>query len=593
MRASASSADAPSRAWTRASCTSSGHATTTSGRKASADAVLDDERRLVAGERLARAPRAPAARSMPSAPMRGCVMALELRAGRRVGEDDARQRLAVEPPVRRRAPPARTPRRWPRSPSRPRRHDLARERVGVDDRQPAAPQPRRDGALARGDAARESEEVHGACPSAYTFACRADARGDRTSPKLDATAPPQGRRRRLGLVAGRLGRRRRADARLRAARRAATLAGASPRGSSSSSSTRPAASSRPTAPATAPSPRPTTLDVAGFVDGWVARMDARVRRDLGRFLGYVEHLAPVGAGFGSRFTRLGAADQDAVLASVEASSNDLLRAGFDGLKSLVFMGYYRDPRTWGIVGYDGPLVGPAGAGGGDDAAPSSAAASSRATSTLDVDAVVVGTGAGGSIALRELARAGLDARRARGGRLVDVARLRPARGPRCCPRLFQDMGGRATEDMAIRVLQGRGVGGSTVHNTNLCKRTPDAILDLWAREYGVSGASPGRHARPRSRPSSATSRCPRSPRRCATRTTRCSAGACEALGWTRRAAQAQPRRLPAERLLRARVRVRREAERAQGASLPQAVAAGARVYSDVEALQRRARRARA
>ncbi len=49
------------------------------------------------------------------------------------------------------------------------------------------------------------------------------------------------------------------------------------------------------------------------------------------------------------------------------------------------------------------------------------------------------------------------------------------------PRLYQDGGGRATEDMGIRVLQGRGVGGSTVHNTNLCKRAPDAILDLWAR----------------------------------------------------------------------------------------------------------------
>ncbi|HEY3817112.1 MAG TPA: gluconate 2-dehydrogenase subunit 3 family protein [Polyangiaceae bacterium] len=98
------------------------------------------------------------------------------------------------------------------------------------------------------------------------------------------------------------------------------------------------------------------LDVAGFVDGWVARMDAPVRKDLGRFLGYVEHLAPVGAGFASRFTRLAARDQDAVLASVESSSSDLLRAGFDGLRSLVFMGYYRDARTWKIVGYDGPLV---------------------------------------------------------------------------------------------------------------------------------------------------------------------------------------------------------------------------------------------
>jgi hypothetical protein len=112
----------------------------------------------------------------------------------------------------------------------------------------------------------------------------------------------------------------------------------------------------PDLPGDASIPSADDLDVAGFVDAWVARMAPRVRRDLGRFMGYVEHLAPVGAGHTSRFTRLPPADQDAVLASVEASSNDLLRAGFDGLRSLVFMGYYRDARTWGIVGYDGPLV---------------------------------------------------------------------------------------------------------------------------------------------------------------------------------------------------------------------------------------------
>ncbi len=98
-------------------------------------------------------------------------------------------------------------------------------------------------------------------------------------------------------------------------------------------------------------------DVVGFVDGWMARMHPGLKRDLGRFLGYLEHLAPVAVGLGSRFTRLDPADQDHVLASVESSSSDLLRAGFEGLKSLVFMGYYRDPRTWSILGYDGPMVG--------------------------------------------------------------------------------------------------------------------------------------------------------------------------------------------------------------------------------------------
>jgi choline dehydrogenase-like flavoprotein len=108
--------------------------------------------------------------------------------------------------------------------------------------------------------------------------------------------------------------------------------------------------------------------------------------------------------------------------------------------------------------------------------------------SLDVDAVVVGTGAGGSIALRELARAGLNVVALEEGAWSTVADF-DQREDTMLPRLFQDMGGRATEDMAIRVLQGRGVGGSTVHNTNLCKRTPDAILELWAREHGVVGAS--------------------------------------------------------------------------------------------------------
>jgi hypothetical protein len=99
------------------------------------------------------------------------------------------------------------------------------------------------------------------------------------------------------------------------------------------------------------------VGVAVFVDLWVARLPRALRRDLGRFLAYFEHVAPIAAGYAARFTRLDAEGQDRVLASMEGSSIDLLRAGFDGLRSLVFLGYYRDPRTWAIVGYDGPLVG--------------------------------------------------------------------------------------------------------------------------------------------------------------------------------------------------------------------------------------------
>ena len=108
---------------------------------------------------------------------------------------------------------------------------------------------------------------------------------------------------------------------------------------------------------------------------------------------------------------------------------------------------------------------------------------------LDVDAVVVGTGAGGGMALRELARAGMKV-----VALEEGGYHRPSdftqREDEMIPLLFQDAGARATRDLAIRVLQGRGVGGSTIHNTNLCKRTPSEILDVWRDRHAVSGCGP-------------------------------------------------------------------------------------------------------
>lgn len=111
----------------------------------------------------------------------------------------------------------------------------------------------------------------------------------------------------------------------------------------------------------------------------------------------------------------------------------------------------------------------------------------RGDIALDADAIVVGTGAGGSIALRELARAGLSVIAFEEGGHHTSADF-DQREDHMLPLLFQDGGGKTTEDLGIRILAGRGVGGSTIHNTNLCKRTPDEILDLWERKYGVEGA---------------------------------------------------------------------------------------------------------
>ena len=201
---------------------------------------------------------------------------------------------------------------------------------------------------------------------------------------------------------------------------------------------------------------------------------------------------------------------------------------------------------------------------------------------LDVDAVVVGTGAGGGVALRELARAGLDAVALEEGAWSTSPDF-DQREDHMLPLLFQDMGGRSTEDMAIRVLQGRGVGGSTVHNTNLCKRTPDAILELWARKYGVSGASvadmaPAFEAIERDLSVSEMTAPMRNANNEALRK------GCDALGW--RGGPLKHNRVGCQQSGFCELGCAYDAKQnSLKVMLPQAVAAGARVYADVEAVE--------
>ncbi len=108
---------------------------------------------------------------------------------------------------------------------------------------------------------------------------------------------------------------------------------------------------------------------------------------------------------------------------------------------------------------------------------------------LQADVIVVGSGAGGAMAARELCRAGFSVLVFEEGSHHTAKDFNQQEGD-MLPRLFQDAGGRATEDGAVTVLQGRGVGGSTVHNTNLCKRAPDPVLRRWVAEHGAAGWSP-------------------------------------------------------------------------------------------------------
>jgi choline dehydrogenase-like flavoprotein len=107
---------------------------------------------------------------------------------------------------------------------------------------------------------------------------------------------------------------------------------------------------------------------------------------------------------------------------------------------------------------------------------------------LEVDFVVVGSGAGGASAAVILARAGYQ---------VAIVEAGPWRAPQDYPfttygamrDMFADWGELVTRSRALwPVVQASCVGGTTVINSAIVVRTPGDCFERWEREYGVGRA---------------------------------------------------------------------------------------------------------
>ncbi len=107
---------------------------------------------------------------------------------------------------------------------------------------------------------------------------------------------------------------------------------------------------------------------------------------------------------------------------------------------------------------------------------------------LQTEVCVIGSGAGGAVVAKELAEAGRDVILLEQGGYYTKADF-TQREDEMMPLLYEDMGQRATVDQSIIILQGRNIGGSTVHNLCYCFRTPEPILEKWRREDGLRDMS--------------------------------------------------------------------------------------------------------
>lgn len=108
---------------------------------------------------------------------------------------------------------------------------------------------------------------------------------------------------------------------------------------------------------------------------------------------------------------------------------------------------------------------------------------------LQADAVIVGSGAGGSVAAYELATAGKKVIVLEAGPYVPSSRFTEEMA-KSVDDLYQDKGAQTNKNGDITLLQGRCVGGSTVINGSAAFRTPDAVLEHWVRDYGLKHLTP-------------------------------------------------------------------------------------------------------
>ncbi|HET7484924.1 MAG TPA: GMC family oxidoreductase [Solirubrobacterales bacterium] len=111
--------------------------------------------------------------------------------------------------------------------------------------------------------------------------------------------------------------------------------------------------------------------------------------------------------------------------------------------------------------------------------------------TASCDAIVIGSGAGGAFAARELARAGLDTVIVEEGERWTVERIRSSHPLDRFASIYRDGGTTmAFGNPPIALPLGRAVGGTTVINSGTCYRPPAPVARAWHEDHGLAIANP-------------------------------------------------------------------------------------------------------
>lgn len=225
-----------------------------------------------------------------------------------------------------------------------------------------------------------------------------------------------------------------------------------------------------------------SIELPAQFEAYLGRMAPRPRRTL-RLMLSAFGLSSVATRHGLPFHRLPPKARVTYLHACETSRIRQRREALVALKALLLMLFCSDDRVTPLLGYDGrPRKRVEHDPGYLDLAVERPAGPLAGRARV----VVVGSGAGGSVVARELARAGHEVVVLEEGPYFN---RRDFQGPlpERLRRLYRDGGLTFTLGTPVISLPlGRGVGGSTLINSGTCFRTPAAVLAAWRRDAGLA-----------------------------------------------------------------------------------------------------------
>ena len=183
-----------------------------------------------------------------------------------------------------------------------------------------------------------------------------------------------------------------------------------------------------------------------------------------------------------RFSRLDQKSREALVTTWLRHAPEPIRRGLAGLKSLAALAHYGEVKSWARLAYDGPWLGRKSIEVFPELIPRVTVPDRELE--LSADVCVIGTGAGGAAAAARLTERGVTVIALEAGPRIPAADY-TQRERDMLPLLYADAFLRTTANQAIGLLQGRGVGGSTLHNTGLVVPPPAGVLAQWA-EHGLA-----------------------------------------------------------------------------------------------------------